>query len=95
MTIEARSPWDTHDFKAKTLEGSASGASGSRLGFTCRSCGRKFNHTLGNRRTWAVNNEGVALDDAVTTRWLAENCLRYPAATDDDDRKRLRGHSHA
>jgi hypothetical protein len=42
------------------------------------------------RRTWAVNDAGLALDDAVTDRWLDESCLRHPGATDDDDRKLLR-----
>jgi hypothetical protein len=43
-----------------------------------------------NWRTWAVNDQGLALQEAVTERWLTEDCLRRPGADDDSDRKRLR-----
>jgi len=88
--IDERPPWESHEFRVKTLDGSAAGAGGARLGFSCRNCGRKFAQTPATRRTWAVNDAGLALDDAVTDRWLDENCLRHPGATDDDDRKPLR-----
>jgi hypothetical protein len=88
--IDERPPWESHEFRVKTLDGSAAGAGGARLGFSCRNCGRKFAQTPATRRTWAVNDAGLALDDAVTDRWLDENCLRHPGATDDDDRKLLR-----
>lgn len=83
-------PWSTHDFRVKTLEGLAPGTSGSRLGFSCRSCGRKFSQTPGNHRTWAVNEQGMALESAVTDRWLSESCPHHSAASDEDDRTRLR-----
>jgi len=82
--------WVTHDFRVKTLEGPASGGGGARLGFTCRHCGRKFIQTPANRRTWAVSEKGLVLQDAVTDRWLAEVCLRRPSPADDTDRKLLR-----
>ena len=82
--------WKTHDFKVKTLEGSTSGAGGAKLGFTCRNCGRKFTQTPVNRRTWAVNDQGLALDNAVTARWLSEDCLHRPGTDDEADRARLR-----
>jgi hypothetical protein len=88
--IDEKPPWDSHEFRVKTLDGTAAGAGGARLGFSCRNCGRKFAQTPATRRTWAVNDAGLALDDAVTDRWLDENCLRHPGATDDDDRKLLR-----
>ena len=88
--IEEKPPWDSHEFRVKTLDTTAAGAGGARLGFSCRNCGRKFAQTPATRRTWAVNDAGLALDDAVTDRWLDENCLRHPGATDDDDRKLLR-----
>jgi hypothetical protein len=88
--IDERPPWESHEFRVKTLDGGAAGAGGARLGFSCRNCGRKFAQTPATRRTWAVNDAGLALDDAVTDRWLDENCLRHPGATDDDDRKLLR-----
>jgi len=75
----------------KTLPSSGAGGSGgARLGFTCRNCGRKFTQTPINRRTWAVNDQGLALKEDVTARWLTEDCLRRPGADDDGDRKRLR-----
>jgi hypothetical protein len=89
MQVAGRTAWDSHDFKVKTLDGSMSGAGGTRLGFTCRNCGRKFSQTPVNRRTWAVNDQGTALEDAVTDRWLAEDCLHRAGATDEDDRKRF------
>ena len=88
--IDEKPPWDSHEFRVKTLDGTAAGAGGARLGFSCRNCGRKFAQTPATRRTWAVNDAGLALDDAVTDRWLDQNCLRHPGATDDDDRKLLR-----
>ena len=88
--MKERTGWLTHDFRVKTLEGSTSGAGGSRLGFTCRDCGRKFHQTSGNWRTWAVNDQGVALQEGVTSRWLTEDCLRRPGTTDEDDRQRIR-----
>ena len=88
--LDEKPPWDSHEFRVKTLDGTAAGAGGARLGFSCRNCGRKFAQTPATRRTWAVNDAGLALDDAVTDRWLDENCLRHPGATDDDDRKLLR-----
>ncbi len=90
MLTRKRTPWETHEFKVKTLEGSTSGAGGSRLAFTCRGCGRRFSQTPSNRRTWAVDDNGRALEDAVTERWLAEECGHRPLAADDTDRKRLR-----
>ncbi len=82
-------PWRTHDWKVRTLE-SISPGGGSRLAFTCRSCGRIFNQTTINSRTWAVDALGVALSDGVTTRWLEESCPRRPGDSDEDDRKQLK-----
>jgi hypothetical protein len=82
-------PWRTHDWKVRTLESIAAGG-GSRLAFTCRSCGRIFNQTTINSRTWAVDELGVALNDSVTNRWLAEACLRRPADSDDEDRRQFK-----
>ncbi len=86
MRDEGLTPRRTHDWKVRTIESIAPGG-GSRLAFTCRSCGRIFNQTTINSRTWAVDAGGVALADVVTGRWLAESCLRRPADGDDDDRK--------
>jgi hypothetical protein len=83
------SAWKTHDWKVKTIE-SISPGGGSKLAFTCRDCGRSFNQTTLNYRTWAVDAAGVALADEVTDRWLAEKCVRHPAKTDDADRGRLK-----
>ena len=66
MREESLPPWRTHDWKVRTIESIAPGG-GSRLAFTCRSCGRIFNQTTINSRTWAVDEGGVALNDTVTT----------------------------
>jgi len=88
QTIE-RSSWATHDFKVKMLEWSA--FRGSRLGYTCRRCGRAFcQFTVLNQGTWAVDGEGRALEGAVTDRWLSEDCPRHHSPADHDDRKRRR-----
>jgi hypothetical protein len=89
MQIERKTPWESHDWKVKTIEPLAAGG-GSRLGFTCRSCERKFSYMTGNNRAWAVNNDGVALADEITSRWLSEACLRRPGSKDDEDRERLK-----
>jgi hypothetical protein len=95
MALNQRSTWSTHDFRVKTLEGSIAGAGGSRLGFTCRTCGRKFSQTPVNHHTWAVNELGAPLDTEVSDRWLSEECGRHSTAADDDDRRRLRTASPA
>jgi hypothetical protein len=89
MQLKERSSWGTHDFKVKMLDWSA--FHGSRLGDTCRRCGRKFCHfTVLKQGTWAVDGESRALENAVTGRWLSQDCPRYQSAADDEDRKRLR-----
>jgi hypothetical protein len=92
MRDEGLTPWRTHDWKVRTIESIAPGG-GSRLAFTCRSCGRIFNQTTINSRTWAVDGGGTALTDTVTNRWLAESCLRRPADGDEVDRKQFKNTS--
>jgi hypothetical protein len=93
MESDGISAWKTHDWKVRTIESIIPGG-GSRLAFTCRGCGRAFNQTTLNRRTWAVDSAGVALADEVTERWLDEKCERRPTKTDDADRGKLK-HSPA
>jgi hypothetical protein len=83
-----QTPWNTHDFKVKALDWSAT--RGSRLAFSCRFCGRRFCRfsSLG-RGTWAVDSDGHELENAVTERWLAERCPRLFGVQDEEDRKRL------
>ncbi|MGH7917489.1 MAG: hypothetical protein ACREQE_08475 [Candidatus Binataceae bacterium] len=65
--------WDSHDFKVKMLDWSA--ARGSRLAFTCRSCGRSFcRFTLLDHGSWAIDKDGRALESALNERWMAEAC---------------------
>ena len=92
MRDQDLTPWRTHDWKVRTIESIAPGG-GSRLAFTCRSCGRIFNQTTINSRTWAVDTGGTALSDNVTTRWLAESCARRPGDSDEDDRKQFKNSS--
>ncbi len=68
-----RTPWDSHDWKVKTLESLTAGG-GSRLAFTCRSCDRRFCYMTRNNQVWAMSNEGRALTDEVTSLWLSQNC---------------------
>jgi hypothetical protein len=89
MQSEPISAWRTHEWRVRTLESIVAGG-GSRLGFTCRGCGKTFNHNTINRRTWAVDAQGVALSDDVTNRWLKGECLRHPILADDDDRKLIK-----
>jgi len=84
----SKPPWQTHDFKVKMLDWSASG--GSRLAYSCRLCGRRFfQFTKQDQRTWAVDGDGHALDDGVSDRWLSEECPRLYKASDGGDRNRL------
>ena len=82
-------PWETHDFRVKMLDWSS--ARGSRLAHTCRRCGRGFSRFIHlSDGVWAIDDEGRALESAVTSRWLAEACNRSSIESDDSDRKRLR-----
>jgi hypothetical protein len=89
QTTQNRTPWESHDWKVKTLE-SVSAGGGSRLAFTCRACERQFIYTTVNNRAWAVNSDGIALADEVTTRWMAESCLRRPGEHDNKDTHKLK-----
>jgi len=80
-----RTPWESHDWKVKTLE-SVSAGGGSRLAFTCRGCERKFTYTTANNRAWATSSDGTALADEITSRWLAQSCPGRPGEGDNQDR---------
>jgi len=85
----SKSSWDTHDFKVKMLDWST--ARGSRLAYLCRFCGRRFcKFAKQDHETWAIDDDGRALDRAVSDRWLSEVCSRVFKTSDEDDRKRLR-----
>jgi hypothetical protein len=81
-----KTPWESHDWKVKTLE-SVSAGGGSRLAFTCRGCERKFTYTTANNRAWATSGDGTALADEITTRWLAQSCPGRPEEGDNKDRQ--------
>ena len=85
QTTQNKTPWESHDWKVKTLE-SVSAGGGSKLAYTCRACERKFIYTTGNNRVWATNDEGTALADEVSARWLSESCPRRPGKRDGQDR---------
>ena len=80
-----KTPWESHDWKVKTLE-SLSAGGGSKLAFTCRGCERKFTHTTANNRAWATSDDGSALADEISSRWLAESCPGRPGKDDNKDR---------
>src|SRR5271157_3332506 len=84
-TTQNKTPWESHDWKVKTLE-SVSLGGGSKLAYTCRACERRFTHTTGNNRAWATTNAGIALSDEVTERWLAQSCPGRPGKGDNKDR---------
>jgi len=89
MQVNDKTPWDSHDFKVKMLDWSAT--RGSRLACTCRRCGRVFcRFSIGNQEAWAVDGQGRALETEVSTRWLSEQCPPLSNPHDDEDRKRLR-----
>src|SRR6476660_6148484 len=92
QTQKGRNPWDSHDWKVKTLESLTPGG-GSRLGYTCRSCGRKFGHMTINHRTWAVNDEGLSLSDEITSRWMVQWCAGHAIEADNKDRNSVK-HPH-
>ncbi len=87
--LKPRSPWESHDWKVKTLDALLSGG-GSRLGFTCRSCERNFSYFTASGRAWAVDSQWVALSDEISLRWLREFCPTHPGASDEEDRKALK-----
>jgi hypothetical protein len=80
-----KTPWESHDWKVKTLE-SLSAGGGSKLAFTCRGCERKFTYTTANNRAWATSADGSALADEISSRWLAESCPGRPGKGDNKDR---------
>jgi hypothetical protein len=88
-SIQAKAPWDSHDWKVKTLESVMSGG-GSRLAFTCRSCERKFSYTTGNNRAWATSSDGTTLADEISSRWLSQSCPGRPGELDAQDRLALK-----
>jgi hypothetical protein len=74
-------PWETHDFTVKMLDWSA--VRGSRLAHTCRRCGRGFcRFTLLAHGVWAIDGEGRALENSVSSRWLSEACPRITSESD-------------
>jgi hypothetical protein len=87
-----RTPWDSHDWKVKTVQQLIAGG-GSRLAFTCRSCERQFSYMTMDNRAWAIDGQGQALSDDVTSRWLAEKCPRRPGTHDGEDRRTLKRQS--
>lgn len=89
MRDTSRTPWDSHDWKVKTVQQLPAGR-GSRLAFTCRSCERQFMFMTINSRTWAIDGQGQALSDDVTSRWLAEKCPHRPGSHDAEDRLMLK-----
>lgn len=87
MTISANN-WDTHDFTVRMLDWSP--VKGSKLVYRCRRCGRNFhNFSAESRNVWAVDEDGRALENAISDRWLSENCPRLLNVKDDEDRRRL------
>jgi len=81
--------WNTHDFRVKMLDWSAT--RGSRLAHTCRRCGRGFcRYSVLGHGVWAIDREGRALENRVSNQWLSEACPRVTNGNDDTDRKRLR-----
>jgi hypothetical protein len=89
QTTQKKTPWESHDWRVKTLE-SVSAGGGSKLGYTCRACERQFIYTTANNRAWAIRSDGTALADEVTTRWLGESCLRRPGEHDSKDKLKLK-----
>jgi len=89
MTDMIENQWNTHDFRVKMLDWSAT--RGSRLAHTCRRCGRGFcRFTVLGHGVWAIDREGRALENTVSNQWLSEACPRVTNGNDDTDRKRLR-----
>ena len=89
MQVNEKTPWDSHYFKVKMLDWSAT--RGSRLAYSCRRCGRVFcRFSIANQEAWAVDGEGRALETLVSRRWLSEQCPHLTSIHDDEDRKRLR-----
>ena len=88
IATKSENPWQSHDWKVKTLISVTRG--GSRLAFTCRSCERTFTHMTGSNQTWATDGRDVALADDISHRWLSEACPIRPGATDSADRLNLK-----
>jgi hypothetical protein len=88
-TTQNKTPWESHDWKVKTLE-SLSAGGGSKLAYTCRACERKFTYTTANNRAWATSDDGTALADHFSARWLAEPCPQRPGKHDNQDRLKVK-----
>ena len=73
--------------------------SGRRLAawlFTCRSCGRIFDQTTINSRTWAVDNgrhRAVRYGDELDG-W-PESCARRPGEGDEDNQQAVQERAYA
>jgi hypothetical protein len=39
-----------------------------------------------NNRAWATSDDGTALADEITSRWLAQSCPGRPGELDNQDR---------
>ena len=82
------SPLRTHEFD----DGVSTQGPEPGVLFICRSCSRRFKFDSIARRTWAVG-EGrsyLALQDAVSRRWVSESCSGEPNEDDAEDSKQVK-----
>ena len=75
--MRMRQNTEGHDWEVKTLE-SLSVCGGPKLASTAALVNENFTRTTANNRAWATREDGTALADEISTRWLAESCTRQP-----------------
>jgi len=82
------SPLRTHDFDDGLV---VKGREPGQL-FVCRNCQRRFKYDSSMHETWAVGKARsfLALESAVSLRWISEGCAGGPSLADEDDSKRVK-----
>ena len=87
-TTQNKTPWESHDWKVKPWNLSALVEVQSLP--TPAAPASEGSPTRLQTIAWATSNDGTALADEDSARWLAEPCLRRPGEHDHKDRLKLK-----
>lgn len=78
----------THDF----VDESDDDADATRRVFACRTCGRRFMYDAEMHETWAIAEDAqkTPLQEAVSSRWVAQRCAGKRLEADREDSRRVK-----